>query len=348
MARHGCAKYAVGIVVQDPMPTRGTGVVERCSALFITLAAALWAADAYFRPALVKDGLTSSQIVLLEDVLITLCLLPVARTVVREVRSASWKTWLALFIIAAGPQAFATVLFTRSLSYATSRGAQSEVYLLYLLEPVFGLTLSWLILKERRARSFWPLAVVALGGAYLIVTAEVPGAPSGELLAAIFVLAAIALWAAGTVFGRMALSDVSFATTATMRFALALPILLVLMVTTNNGLAELSGYSLSELPAFLGIALIPGTLAMLLYYRALSHTPASISTLAELGYPAALFLIFSLPAPYGFSAPLRPAELFGAILLVFAVTAMNLQKYRGSVTTRTAAQLQLQCEPAPD
>jgi len=102
-------------------------VVERYSALFITLAAALWASDAYFRPALVKDGLSSSQIVLLEDLLITLCLLPVARTVVRELRSASWKTWLALFIIAAGPQAFATVLFTRSLSYATSRGAQGKV-----------------------------------------------------------------------------------------------------------------------------------------------------------------------------------------------------------------------------
>jgi len=214
---------------------------------------------------------------------------------------------------------------------------------------VFGLTLSWLILNERRSRSFWPLAAVAMGGAYLIVTAQVPGAPSGELLATVFVLGAIALWAAGTVFGRMALTDVSFATTATMRFALARPILLVLMIATNNGPAGFSGYSLSELPAFLGIALIPGTLAMLIYYRALSHTPASISTLAELGYPAALFLIFSLPAPYGFSAPLRPAELVGAILLVFAVTAMNLQKHRGSVTTRAATKLQLQSEPAaPD
>lgn len=310
------------------------GFIDRFSPLFITVAAALWAADAYFRPALVRDGLTSSQIVLVEDLLIALCFIPFAATVARELRSASWRTWLALAVIAAGPQAFATVLFTRSLAYATTPGAESEVYLLYLLQPVFGLTLSWLILHERRPRSFWPLAAVALMGAYLIVIAQVPGAPSGQLLAAAFVLGAVALWAAGTVFGRVALAGVSFTTTSAMRFALALPILLVLMLATNGGLDGFSKYAPSQLPAFLGIALVPGVLAMVLYYRSLSATPASISTLAELGYPAALFLVFSLPSPYGFGAPLRPTELLGALILVSAVTAMNFLKTKERIVIK--------------
>ena len=209
-------------------------LVDRYSALFIALAAALWAADAYFRPALVKDGLSPSQIVLVEDLLISLCFLPMIRGVVRELRRASWKSWLALAIIAAGPQAFATVLFTRSLSYATTPGAESEVYLLYLLQPVFGLGMSWLILKERRGASFWPLAAVALAGAALIVTAQIPGSPTGALLAAVFVIGAVVLWAAGTVLGRLALHDVSFTTTTAMRFTLALPILFLLLLTSSG------------------------------------------------------------------------------------------------------------------
>ncbi len=308
-------------------------LVDRYSALFIALAAALWAADAYFRPALVRDGLSSSQIVLVEDLLISLCFLPMARGVVRELRRASWKSWLALAIIAAGPQAFATVLFTRSLSYATTPGAESEVYLLYLLQPVFGLGMSWLILKERRGASFWPLAAVALAGAALIVTAQIPGSPTGALLAAVFVIGAVVLWAAGTVLGRLALHDVSFTTTTAMRFTLALPILFLLLLSSSGGHSPFAGYTARELPAFLGIALIPGFLALLLYYRALSSTPASVSTLAELGYPAALFLVFSLPAPYGFAAPLRPQEIVGAVLLALAVTTMNLLKSRGQLVT---------------
>lgn len=288
----------------------------------------MWASDAYFRPALVKDGLSSSQIVFLEDLLISLCFLPMIVGVVAELRRASWRDWLSLAIIAAGPQAFATVLFTRSLSYATTPGTETEVYLLYLLEPVFGLTMAWLILGERPRRAFWPLAVLAVAGAYLIVVAQVPGAPQGQLVAAVFVLSAIALWAAGTVFGRLALTELSFTTTSASRFVLALPILLVLTATTRQGF---SGYSLGELPAFLGIALVPGFLAMVLYYRALSSTPASISTLAELGYPAALFILFSLPEPYGFGAPLRPMELLGALMLIIAVTLMNMMKRRDVV-----------------
>lgn len=327
-----------------PRGGKSASAIDRYSALFIALAAALWAADAYFRPALVKDGLSSSQIVLVEDLLISLCFLPLARGVVRELRSASWRSWVALAIIAAGPQAFATVLFTRSLSYATTPGAESEVYLLYLLQPVFGLGLAWIILHERRGASFWPLAALALGGATLIVTAQVPGAPTGALLAAVFVLGAVALWAAGTVLGRLALTDVSFTTTTAMRFTLALPILLILLLTSSGSRSPLAGYTVGELPAFLGIALIPGVLALLLYYRALSSTPASISTLAELGYPAALFLVFSLPSPYGFAAPLHPQEIAGAVLLAAAVTAMNLLKGRSGLVTKRRPQ-RLATEP---
>ena len=146
-------------------------------------------------------------------------------------------------------------------------------------------------------------------------------------MAALLVLGAVILWAAGTVLGRYALADISFASTSAMRFTLALPVLLVLMLT-DRGVSGFTQYTIGQLPSFLGIALIPGLVAMVLYYRALASTPASISTLAELGYPAALFLVYSLPAPVGFGLHLQPMEVGGAVLLIAAVTCLNLLKRR--------------------
>ena len=111
---------------------------------------------------------------------------------------------------------------------------------------------------------------------------------------------------------------------------LAIPVLLLIVLVDKGG-AAFSGYSISQLPSFLGIVLVPGLLAMLLYYLALSRTPASLATIAELGYPLALFLIFSLPAPVGQGTPLRPIEVVGAVLLLAGVVTLNFLKTRDVV-----------------
>jgi drug/metabolite transporter (DMT)-like permease len=315
------------------------GFLESGSVVLVGLAAALWAFDAYFRPGLTKQ-LSSGQIVLVEDLLISLCLVPVIVANRAELRGLTGRRWLALIAIAFGPQAIATVLFTKAIGFSFANPAAPnfdvlhEVYLLYLLQPVFGIAFARIFLGERRKRSFWPLAAVALVGVYLIVFADDPTAPwqirHPELTAGAFVLGAVIMWAAGTVLGRYALEGVSFPVTTSMRFVLALPVLLVI-VLVDRGAAAFSGYSLSQLPSFLGIVLVPGLLAMLLYYLALSRTPASLATVAELGYPLALFLIFSLPPPVGEGVPLRTVELVGAVLLVGGVVTLNFLKARDVV-----------------
>src|SRR5437899_4847452 len=196
---------------------------------------------------------------------------------------------------------------------------------------MFWLAFARAVLGERRKRSFWPLAGIALVGVYLIVFADNPMAPwqirHPELIAGVLVLGAVIMWAGGTVLGRYALEDVSFPVTTSLRFVLALPVLLVIVLIDKGGSA-FSGYSASQLPSFLGIVLVPGLLAMLLYYLALSNTPASLATVAELGYPLALFLIVSLPAPVGQGAPLRPIGVVGAVLLVAGVVSLNFLKTR--------------------
>jgi len=310
--------------------------LEAGSVVLVGVAAALWAFDAYFRPGLTKQ-LSSGQIVLVEDLLISICLVPVLIANGASLRRLSGRRWLALAAIAIGPQAVATVLFTKAIGYSFANPAAPnfdvlhEVYLLYLLQPIFGIAFARIFLGERRKRSFWPLAAIALVGVYLIVFADDPTAPwqirNPELVAGALVLGAVIMWAGGTVLGRYALQDVSFPVTTSMRFVLALPVLLVIVLVDKGG-AAFSGYSVSQLPSFLGIVLVPGLVAMLLYYLALSNTPASLATIAELGYPLALFLIFSLPAPVGQAAPLRPIELFGAVLLVVSAVTLNFLKTR--------------------
>ena len=310
--------------------------LEAGSVVLVGVAAALWAFDAYFRPGLTKQ-LSSGQIVLVEDLMISICLVPVLIANGASLRRLSGRRWLALAAIAIGPQAVATVLFTKAIGYSFANPSSPnfdvlhEVYLLYLLQPIFGIAFARIFLGERRKRSFWPLAAIALVGVYLIVFADDPTAPwqirNPELVAGALVLGAVIMWAGGTVLGRYALQDVSFPVTTSMRFVLALPVLLVIVLVDKGG-AAFSGYSVSQLPSFLGIVLVPGLVAMLLYYLALSNTPASLATIAELGYPLALFLIFSLPAPVGQAAPLRPVELFGAVLLVVSVVTLNFLKTR--------------------
>ncbi|GAC1509864.1 MAG: hypothetical protein NVS1B3_12190 [Candidatus Dormibacteraceae bacterium] len=311
-------------------------LLSTASTILVAVAASMWATDAYFRPGLTKQ-LSAGQIVLVEDLLISVCMVPILLINARSLRQLTARRWLALTAIAVGPQAVATVLFTKAIGYAfvNPAGPQfdvlHEVYLLYLLQPVFGLAFARIFLGERRRRAFWPFAATALIGVYLIVFADNPAAPwqirHPEMVAGLLVLGAVIMWAAGTVLGRYALQDVSFPVTTGMRFVLALPVLLVIVLLDKGG-AALSGYSADQIPAFLGIAIVPGLLAMLLYYLALTHTPASLATIAELGYPLALFLIFSLPSPVGQGTPLRPVELLGAAILVVSVLTLNFLRNR--------------------
>jgi drug/metabolite transporter (DMT)-like permease len=314
-------------------------LVSTASTVLVAVAAAMWATDAYWRPGLTKQ-LSAGQIVLVEDLLISICLVPILLMNIGPLRRLTGRRWLALIAIGVGPQAVATVLFTKAIGYAFPSNAAPqfdvlhEVYLLYLLQPVFGLTFARVFLGEKRKWTFWPFAATALIGVYLIVFADNPSAPwqiqHPELVAGLLVLGAVIMWAGGTVLGRYALQDVSFPVTTGLRFVLALPVLLVIVLVDKGG-AAFNGYSTDQVPAFLGIVIVPGLLAMLLYYLALSNTPASLATIAELGYPLALFLIFSLPAPVGQAAPLRPIEVVGAAILVASVVTLNFLKNRNIV-----------------
>src|SRR5437868_14829800 len=299
-------------------------LVDRFSVLLVALAATMWATDIWFRSHLVH--LSASQIVVVEDGLITLCLLVFLVRGLPEMRRLSWRGWLAMILIGVGPQAVATLLFTQSFKLAAQHQLFAETYVLQQTQPLIAITLAWIVLGERRRLWFWPIAALAIAAVYLVLFASDPTAPvtalqHGEVEVGLFALGAAALWASGTVLGRFVLGTLSFPTTTALRFAVALPVLIV-VVLVQSGSAAFSQYRATDIVPFLLIALIPGLLSLLLYYRALASTPASLATIAEMAYPVAATIIASAPllVLFGqtifFGQRLYPSQVVGTVLLI--------------------------------
>ena len=314
--------------------------VDRFSVVLVAVAATLWASDAYFRNQLISH-LTPTQIVVAEDGIITLFLLPVLIRSFHELRNLGWKGWLAVVIIAAGAQSLATILFTASFQQAATYKVFAETFVLQQTQPLIAIVLAWIVLGERRRPWFWPAVVVAMVGVYLVVFAQDPTAPvlalqQGRVEVGLLALGAALLWASGTVLGRFALGSISFWSMTSLRFTLALP-LLVTIVLVQYGTGAFSHYQFSDFfPNLLAIALVPGLLALLLYYRALSRTPASLATIAEMAYPVAATFIASAPPPWGFNQPIFGVQLVGTALLIGVIVLLNLTKERVAEVSATS------------
>jgi drug/metabolite transporter (DMT)-like permease len=311
--------------------------IDRYSVILVAVAATLWVSDAYFRNQLIKH-LSPTQIVVAEDALIALFLLPVLFRSWHEVRILGIRGWIAVGLIAVGAQSLATILFTASFSYQI----YAETLVLQQTQPLLAIALAWIVLGERRRPWFWPAAAVALVAVYLVVFAQDPLAPvsalqKGRLEAGLLALGAAAFWASGTVLGRYALGSISFWSMTSLRFTLALPVLIVI-VLFQYGPAGFGHYQLSDFwPNLLAIAIVPGLLALLLYYRALSKTPASLATIAEMAYPVAATLIFWAPPPWGFNQPVYPAQVIGTALLLAVILILNWSKENAPPVVQAAA-----------
>ena len=322
-----------GKTATKPAPS---SLVDRFSVVLVAVAATMWASDVYFRSHLVH--LTASEIVVVEDFLITVFLLVFLVRGWPEMKRMSWRGWLAMILIGVGPQAVATLLFTQSFKLAAQHQLFAETYVLQQTQPLIAITLAWIVLGERRRLWFWPIAALAIAAVYLVLFASDPTAPisalqHGEVEVGLYALGAAALWASGTVLGRFVLGTLTFQTTTALRFTIALPVLIVL-VLAQSGIAGFGQYRLGDVVPFLGIALIPGLLALLLYYRALASTPATLATVAEMAYPVAATIIATAPAVvvFGqtifFGQRLYPAQAIGTLLLIAVIALLNWTKER--------------------
>jgi drug/metabolite transporter (DMT)-like permease len=187
------------------------------------------------------------------------------------------RQWGALLGIAWGGSAFGGICFTEAIRI----GNPTTAILLQKTQPIFAVALAWLLLREPLGKRFWLCLAAALCGAYLVNFGFAPPNGAIQSKAALFALAAAALWGASTALGRIALATLSPFLVTGLRIMLATPLLIALnpvSVLTPHFRAHAIG-------PLLAMALIPGLAALLAYYRGLRNTRASRAAIAELSFP---------------------------------------------------------------
>lgn len=307
------------IQVQPSRPVSGTR--GRSGFWLVVLGAALWGVDPLFRLILLKS-ITSAQLVLLEHILIALVVAPTLWKNRQELKGIGWKHVGALLFISWGGSAIATILFTMGLSH----GDANAVLLLQKLQPLFAILLARFLLKESLPRRFTLLFLIALAGTYLLTFGfSVPFGHWNDFIqvGSLLSLGAAALWGGSTVMGRMMVGQMKYETVTSLRFILALPLLLA--VTWNEGAAWHLPTEASGMAAFslnlLGQALLPGLLSLLVYYKGLTTTKASVATLAELSFPMVGVLVNWI----AFQQMVTVAQAVGFILIWFSLFVISRQ-----------------------
>jgi drug/metabolite transporter (DMT)-like permease len=281
----------------------------------VALAATLWGVSSLWRGPLAREY-PSLAIVFWEHAVLTLLTAWWLVPAVRRLAVSSARTQLSVLVIGAGSSALATVMFTAAFRL----GDPITPQVLQKLQPLIAIALAAVLLGERLRRTFLWFVLPALVGAWLLAFPDPTSVGVSSVQAALLALGAAALWAAGTVLGRAASAELGFADLTALRFALGLVTLSVTAMVTSTPLAVGSDAAVN----ILLLALFPGLLALVLYYRALGHTPASRATIAELAFPVSAVVV-------GIAAlGARPtgSQWVGFVLVLGAVLALALHEQR--------------------
>ncbi|GAA2901428.1 DMT family transporter [Pseudonocardia halophobica] len=290
----------------------------------VAVAAALWGTDGLLRAPL-AGALPAATVVFWEHLIAVVVLLPLVPAAVRAFRAAPTRDRVAILVIGAGSSALATALFTA----AFASGDALTPLVLQKLQPLVAVVAAAALLGERVRAGYWLFAVPALVGAWLVAFPDPLAVQVRELGAAGLAVGAAVLWGFGTVLGRMVGVRTAPRDVTVLRFLVGLPASAVIVAVQGAPLAVSPG----QLGPLALLALIPGLLALVLYYVGLRDTPAARATLAELAFPATatvLGIAFLGVSP-------SPTQWIGLLVVVAAITALGLRE-RGSepvVLTRT-------------
>jgi drug/metabolite transporter (DMT)-like permease len=297
--------------------------------VLVAVAAAMWGTDPIIRKTM-SFTTSATTIVFGEHVILAALTLPFLLPALRAVFRAGWSYVLAAVIVGAGASAVATILFTDAL---IGHSDFITPVVIQKVQPLVAVGGAALLLGERpRGRFAW-FFLPALAGFWLVNQAH-PLDPSakGAVVIAEATGAAV-LWALGTVHGRYLSRELAFQHIVTLRFffglnasALALPIM--------SASAYSNGH---DSVLILYLALVTGLIALTLYYYGLQRTPAVLSSLAELTYPA----VAVIAGIYAYNQHLRWTQWLGVAAILGAVTLLPVQRRR--VVTETPTEL----VPAP-
>jgi drug/metabolite transporter (DMT)-like permease len=255
-------------------------------------------------------------------------LLPLASTWLPDVRKMTRKEWIAIGVVALFSGALGTVLYTTALQQIQYSQYSVVVLLQQQLQPIWAIIAAAILLKEKLSKKFLVWAAVALVAAYMISFKDLRvniATGSGTAMAALMAIAAGFMWGSSTAISKFVLNKVSFMTGVAMRFFLA-PIFALMFVVGQGQTQALTALTSAQWMTLLIITISTGLVALGFYYYGLKKTPARVTTLCELVWPAsAIFIDYFL-----YQKTLSLTQWLGVTLLLLAIHQVTrpLQKVK--------------------
>ncbi|MDP9232221.1 MAG: DMT family transporter [Actinomycetota bacterium] len=282
--------------------------------VLVSVAAAMWGLDGLIRKPL-SSSTSAYTIVFGEHVVLVALTLPLLIPALRALYRAGPAYVAAGVAVGAGASAIATILFTKALFH----GDFITVVVLQKAQPLIAVLGAWLVLKEQPRPGFAWFLLPALAGVWLIALPH-PLEPHLRGLTPIAeTLGAAALWAMGTVFGRLLTRRLTFDHVTTVRFAFGL-------IASACALPIVGASAFSNVHDSLWIALlalVTGLLALSLYYYGLQRTPALLATLGELAFPVTATLV----GIYVFDSTLRWTQWIGVAVTVGVISLLPVRRH---------------------
>lgn len=288
--------------------------IKHIGPIFVIIAALLWSLDGLLRRGLYS--LPPSVVVFYEHLIgfgILLFLIP---KWFPDLKKMTRKEWIAMILVSLFSGALGTIFYTAALG-KVNYIQYSVVVLLQQLQPIWAITAAAILLKEKVTKKFLIWAALALVAAYFVNFKDLTvnfGTGGGTAIAGLFAVLAGVLWGSSTAISKYVLNKVSFLTATALRFALA-PIFALGFVVSMGQTSALFTINSAQLISLLLIAFSTGMLALAIYYYGLKRTPARVTTICELVWPAsAVFIDYVY-----FHQTYSNTQILGIIVLLFAI-----------------------------
>jgi drug/metabolite transporter (DMT)-like permease len=288
----------------------------RYAVLLVVLGSILWGTDSVFRRPLSQE-LSPVTIVFLEHLILCLLLFPFLGGIRALLGRLNRKHVAALLFISIGGSVVATSIFTYGIKY----GNPSVVVLLQKTQPVFAVLLARLFLGEKPKAWFWLCLVPALAGAALVSLPDWKAGVRFGVQARLSIAAALGaacLWGSSTVFGRYVVLRLPALKLTALRLLTALPLLTILFFVQPPAQRAIPVRG-SLIALLLAMALFSSLAGLVLYYRGLQETRASVASVAEAAFPLTAVIMNWLVLGIG----LAPPQMVGATLLVVSITLLT-------------------------
>lgn len=283
--------------------------------LFVIVAALLWSFDGVLRISLYS--LPPSVIVFYEHLLGAIVLLFLSFKWIKDLKKMTRKEWIAISLVSLFSGALGTILYTTALGKIQYTQYSVVVLLQQQLQPIWAIGMAAILLKEKITKRFLMWAAVALIAAYFISFKDLRvnlSTGSETVTAALLALSAGFLWGTSTAISKFVLNKVSFLTGTALRFFLA-PVFAFILILGQNQTDKLFAINPAQFQTLLLITFSTGLVALGFYYYGLKKTPARITTLCELVWPAsAIFIDYFI-----FKKTLSITQFFGVALLLLAI-----------------------------